>query len=386
MKQKKTVVILYGGDSTEHEISCRSAKFLIDFMDEDKYNIVPVGIDQQGAWWPQSFHSLKNYPGTTLPIEKNQKSLFSQAALSPNPRNMLYQLSGIDLTIGESDPAEVIFFPMLHGSPGEDGKIQGLFELARVPFVGCDTLSSSMSMSKLHTKLIAESLGLLVTPYQYISQKQWFDNPSQISNKLFASLGPNLIVKPNSLGSAVGINKAQNESDLAKAMAEGFTYDEHLLVESFISPMRELECAVLIDEAIETCDPAEIVCEANTFYTYDEKYHSNSKASVQVPAKIDETLSQKIQKQSTLIAERLNCSGMVRVDWFYDTTASNLYFNEANPIPGFTSISVFPKACMEKGYKENEIIDFLIRSAMTRFNAKIQKKNIFLEEEKGSIS
>lgn len=307
---KRTVAVLYGGRSGEHEISLRSAESVMAALRPEHYNVLKFFIDKEGRWSP---HAIQPEPGR-------------------NP--------GID-----------VVFPVLHGTFGEDGTVQGLLDLADLPYVGAGVLGSSACMDKEVTKRLLHQAGIPVVEYYVAGESR--DNP----------FGYPVFVKPANLGSSVGISKARSAAELQQAITLAQQYDSRVLVERAIAG-QEIECAVLGNEKPQAATPCEIL-PSREFYDYEDKYLLD-KAQVRLPADLPDNEIQEIRRLATEAFLAAHCAGMARVDFLREQATGNLYVNEINTIPGFTSISMYPKMWEHAGVSMAELVDKLIALAIER--------------------
>lgn len=318
----KSVLILFGGNSSEHEISCKSALNVIDNIDNELFKLHIVGIDKQGNW-----------------IECSKDNIIKKDWYDLKPiDNIMKYLNKID-----------IVFPLMHGKFGEDGKIQGMLDLFNIKYVGCKNEASMIGMDKNLSKIFFKSINIPQVPYIK------YDN----NLKEIEKLGYPLIIKPCNGGSSIGISKANKKQELKKAIKLALKYDKNIIVEKFINS-REFECAVLEDKKIVVSNVGEIKYN-NSFYDYEDKYIN--KVDLIIPADIDNELREKIRFYSKKIFTELKCNGMCRIDFLYDNENNVLYLNEINTIPGFTDISMFPMLMKDIGYSYKDLIKRLILSA-----------------------
>lgn len=327
----KKVLILFGGKSTEHYVSCKSCKSIIENIDKKLFEYEVVGIDFDNTWY--KFSDDLSY------LEKGN---WKEA-------NIL-KIDNIIKYLKEFD----VVFPITHGNNAEDGKLQGLLELFNVKFVGCKTLSSSIGMDKVISKVIFDSLNINQVPYLVINEEY---SISDIIKKLQFPV----IVKPANGGSSIGISKADNKKELIKAIKEAKKYDDKVIIEKFIIA-RELECAVLENKKDIICSNPGEIKSANEFYDYDAKY-VNETSYTTIPNDLKEDVVNKIKDYSKKIFKTLNCSGYARIDFFYDEENEKIYINEINTIPGFTSISMYPKLIESIGITYTDLITILINAA-----------------------
>ncbi|KTC87887.1 MULTISPECIES: D-alanine--D-alanine ligase family protein [Legionella] len=348
---KIKLVLLYGGKSGEHEISLISAASVLAHLDANKYQIVPVGMDKEGRFYQNDYQELLAFK-ESLPV------------VTPRSRPLAGLLVDGHLAVD----AEVVF-PVVHGPLYEDGCLQGILELAGVSYVGCDVLSSAIGMDKDMARRLACSDGIRSARYRLLSWHSSAQEKQQFCQQVVAELGWPLFVKPCSLGSSVGIHKVKNNEELARAIEDALRYDETILVEEYISG-REIELAVLegtVPFSVPRVSLAGEICvnHADGFYSYTAKYLESNQTELHVPATLNEGMTKQLQEIAAEIFTRLKCRGMARVDFFVNEQTGNIYFNEINTLPGFTSISMYPKLWQASGLKYPELLDELISLAMT---------------------
>lgn len=352
---KKTVAVLFGGQSSEHSVSLISATTIISNMDSEKYFIIPVGITKEGKWLI--------YNGPVENIKNGDWEKYgTPAVLSPDAG-----MKGIIKIVGDKAkiiPVDVVF-PVLHGAWGEDGTIQGLLELAKIPYVGCGVLASSVSMDKVYTKIICKDAGIPQANYTWVfaSDIEKEDTLKGIEKEI----GYPLFIKPSNAGSSVGISKATNREELLKGLKEAARYDRKIVIEEFVNG-RELECAVLGNEDIKVTRVGEILSAADAeFYDFDAKYNNPDSKTV-IPAPIPAEKEEEIRSLAKRVFKAVNGSGISRIDFFMDRESGKIIFNELNTLPGFTSISMYPMLWEEAGLPKKELIDELIELALSRDN------------------
>ncbi len=354
MKNNKIKVgILFGGKSAEHEVSLQSAKNVAEAIDKNKYEVVLIGIDKTGKWLLNSDSSkfLLNSQDPKL-IALNKQNTLS-VSLSPESKGFLSD------GLNKNNKIDVIF-PILHGPFGEDGTVQGLLKLAGIPFVGSGVLGSAVGMDKDIMKRLLRESGIPVANFMV------FKNKDEISyKKVVKNLGLPLFVKPANLGSSVGISKVSNEIEFKNAIKKAFQYDTKILIEESIIG-REIECAVLGNDKPIASIPGEVILNTD-FYSYETKYIDENGAMVNIPAKLSKSNIAKIQKLAIKTFEVLSCEGLGRVDMFIKDNG-DILVNEINTIPGFTSISMYPKLWEASGISYTKLIDILIKLAIERFN------------------
>ncbi len=361
MSNKIRVGVLFGGESAEHEVSLQSAKNVIEAIDRDKYDVVLIGIDKNGQWrLNEQSHYLLNAENPKL-IKLNVSN--RAVALAPGLADkQLVSLTGT--APGES--VDVVF-PILHGTNGEDGTVQGLLKLAKIPFVGAGILGSAVGMDKDVMKRLLRDAGIPIGKFLTFSAINraaiQFDN-------IVAQLGLPVFVKPANLGSSVGVSKAADAEQLATAVNEAFRFDRKILIEEAIVG-REIECAILGNENPQASLPGEVI-PRHDFYSYEAKYIDEQGAGLEIPAKLSPETIAKVQQISIAAFQTLCCEGMARVDSFLKENGEVLV-NEINTIPGFTKISMYPKLWEVSGVGYRELIDRLIQLALDRH---IQEKRL----------
>lgn len=366
-KKKIRVAVLYGGRSGEHEVSLRSAASVIRNLDSERYEIVPVSIDKDGKWRINDL-SLIQKAGDTLPVYKD----VPMVVMPPNPPADGSQGSSLVSLGGTGAPRSVdVVFPAMHGTFCEDGTIQGLFELADVAYVGCGVLSSAVGMDKEVAKRLVRDAGIPIVPFVSVRADTWKKNANALKAKIAGDLGYPCFVKPANAGSSVGVHKVKQAADLDAAMADALRYDTKVLVEKAISA-REIELSVL--ENIDGGDPLVSlpgeVTPTHEFYSYEAKYLDENGAALQIPAKLAPEQLKLAQKIARDAFQALECEGMARVDLFLDKVTGEFYFNEVNTLPGFTSISMYPKMWEASGIAYGELLSRLVDLAVARHERK----------------
>ncbi len=349
---KLNVAVIFGGVSPEHEVSLVSASTVIANLSEEKYNIIPIYITKDGKWLMYE-GAIKADMNEILWDKFGIETILSPDRISGG---LLRMVGGKIKRV----PVDVIF-PVLHGEMGEDGTIQGLFEISGIPYVGCKVLASAMAMDKAITKVIADSVG--INQANYLTFKKIdMEDMAEVLKKIRTKIGYPCFVKPANAGSSVGISKAKNKKELETAIDLALTIDNKIVVEKGITG-REVECAVLGNGGAETIASTvgEIIAAAD-FYDYDAKYN-NAESQTIIPADIDENISNEIKENALKIYKALGCSGLSRVDFFVENDTNKVIFNEINTLPGFTSISMYPKLFEYDGIKINELLNKLIELA-----------------------
>ncbi|MCH5320110.1 MAG: D-alanine--D-alanine ligase [Eubacterium sp.] len=352
MNNKLTLGVIFGGVSSEHDISCISAKGIISNLDYSKYNIVLIGITKDGRWF------LYNDNIDLLPEDKwiYSKSLVP-AFISPDA-----SVRGIITSKGEVIKLDVVF-PVLHGKNGEDGTVQGLLQLAQIPFVGCDSTSSGVCMDKAVANAVADAFEIPQAKWCAITQYEYNENPDEFLESAIQKLGLPIFVKPANAGSSVGISKAHNKEGLANAMEIAFKEDKKAVLEQFIDGF-EVECAVMGNNKPVTGEVGQIVAAAE-FYDFDAKYN-NPQSQLHIPAEIPQEKRDEVKALAVKAYKALGCEGMSRVDFFVTKDDGRVLLNEINTIPGQTPISMYPKLFEAVGVSYKELIDRLINLALER--------------------
>lgn len=368
------IAVIYGGRSGEHEISLISASAIVRGMSKEN-KVVLIGITKAGKWYVQEdseYQRICDDEKAILTIKEDEAKAVS---LIPGAKKDAFVAGGKSLNID-------VVFPALHGTYGEDGTIQGLFEMADVPYVGCTHISSAITMDKEKTKMIWQAAGLPVVPY--VCMKRFVMLDSVVYDDFIEAtekeLGYPMFVKPCCAGSSNGASKANNKKELNFALMEAFQWDDKVLIEKSINA-REVECSVTGNSVTYPADsdveevvayiPGEIA-PSHTFYDFDAKYNDPDGARLLIPAELTENDLEKIRKTACAAYKVLDATGLSRVDFFIDRDSKEVYLNEINTLPGFTPISMFPKMCDAAGLKFPELIQLLLDEAVARYNAKQQ--------------
>jgi D-alanine-D-alanine ligase len=343
---KLRVGLLFGGRSGEHEVSLRSARSVIEAFDRDRYDVTPIAIDKQGRWLLRDDARLLL---STAP-EAAQPALVKPGAADLTPRGE--SLRGLD-----------VVFPLLHGPLGEDGTVQGLLELAGLPYVGCGVLASSVAMDKAISKMLFAAHGLPQAPYLVLPRRSWETDPDRALDFVESQLAYPVFVKPANMGSSVGVGKARDRAQLAAALGEAARYDRKLLVEAAIDA-REIEVSVLGNDEPIASIPGEIV-PAGEFYDYAAKY-VNPDSKLLIPAPLTARQQAEAQQLAVQAFRIIDSAGLARVDFLLERSSGQLYINEINTMPGFTSISMYPKLWEASGLSFSQLVDRLIELALER--------------------
>ncbi|MBU1036236.1 D-alanine--D-alanine ligase [bacterium] len=364
--KKLRVGIIFGGRSGEHEVSFCSASSIIKAIDKDKYTVVPIGITKEGRWISPQDSELALQSGR---IEgKNTVILlndsFSKSLVCIDNNQRLDKSSALE-------KLDVIF-PVLHGPYGEDGTVQGLLELANIPYVGAGVAASAISMDKDLMKTIFQQKGLPILRWLTIKRKDWHKDKEEILSLIQKSFEYPLFVKPTNLGSSVGITKVHKKEELKEAIDLASSYDRKILIEEGLEEVREIECSVLGNDEPQTSVVGEVK-PAGEFYDYDSKY-IDEKTQLIVPADLPDGVSQEVQEIALRAFKAVDAAGMARVDFFVSKKENKIYLSEINTIPGFTSVSMYPRLWEASGISYPDLIDQLIQLALERHQDKKQNK------------
>jgi len=356
---KKVVVVLFGGQSSEHEISKISASTIISAIDSEKYYVMPVYISEEGHWL------LYDGPVENITTGKWEK-YSARVILSPDAEH-----HGLLRTVGNKFkiiPVDTVI-PVLHGKYGEDGTVQGLLELSGIPYVGCGVLSSSISMDKSYTKIIAESIGIEQAKYTVVYRYMFEDISEEEKNKILKEIENKVaypcFVKPSNAGSSVGVSKASDKDELMEAIALACEHDRIIVIEEAING-REVECGVLGNNDVKASCVGEVL-PASEFYDFDAKYNSKESRTV-IPADLSENISEEIREKAVKIFKALDGCGLARVDFFVENETDRVIFNEINTFPGFTSISMYPLLFEACGITLEELTEKLIELSFERYD------------------
>ena len=354
--KKLRIGVIFGGRSGEHEVSLRSAESIINALDQSRYEIVPIGITKEGRWLV-SGDASRLLPQAVMASDNHQ----SVAIIGDPTRRGLTRLSQSrpDLSAERLD----VVFPVLHGTYGEDGTIQGLLEMADVAYVGCGVLASSTGMDKVVMKHLFRQAGLTIVEFDWFLRQQWEQEPQPIVERIKEKIGLPCFVKPANLGSSVGVSKAENKDELRDAIDDAARYDRKLIVERAVVG-REIEISVLGNDKPIASLPGEIIV-GHEFYDYEDKY-IDGVSRTDVPAKLPDNIVDQIQRDAIRAFQAIDGSGLARVDFFVERGTDRVIINEINTMPGFTSISMYAKLWEASGITYPELIDRLIELAIER--------------------
>ncbi len=351
--KKLSVCVLFGGISPEHEVSLRSAESVLNHMDTEKYNIFPVGITKKGDWILYGGKDYSLLPGGEWQEHPNNR----KAVISPVRGQGLLSFEG-DCVVREHID---VVFPVLHGENGEDGAMQGLLQMAGIPYVGPRVSASAVAMDKTLTKLVADNAGIPQAAWQLVKASEAEIRMEYVLDKLEEQFSYPMFVKPAGTGSSVGVSKAADRESLREALLMAGAYDEKILVEEFIRG-REVEVAVMGNDSPVASICGEIDSGAD-FYDYDSKYITDT-STAYIPARIEEAVAEQVRDAAVKVYSAIGCQGLSRVDFFVTYDDDRVVFNEINTLPGFTSISMYPKLFAASGIPYSQLIDELLELAM----------------------
>jgi D-alanine-D-alanine ligase len=385
---KIRVGVLFGGRSGEHEVSLLSAASVLKAINKDKYDVVPIGITKEGRWLTPAHAELLlrgEHPESGRHLRAGDPAATASAAVlakgesvivPPVPQSHHGVIPFESAAKGGEQGIEVdVIFPVMHGTFGEDGTIQGLLELADIPYVGAGVLGSAAGMDKDVMKKLFAAAGLAIVKHVTVLRAQWEKEPKKVIKEVERKLKYPVFVKPANLGSSVGISKAHDRKELPAAMEEAAKYDRKIVIEEGVGgkkhKARELECSVLGNDDPQASIVGEIVPGAE-FYSYNAKYVDEGSKPL-IPAPISKKLMKQVQEMSVRAFQAVDCSGLARVDFLMDPKSEKIYLNEINTMPGFTSISMYPKLWAASGLDYPDLIDRLIQLAFERHEDK--KKN-----------
>ena len=396
MKKRLRVGILFGGRSGEHEVSLLSAASIFKAIDQKKYDVVPIGITKQGRWLTD-LHAEHLLKGESKPEAQHLRAGDPEATpgaavlahgesvlVPPVPSGSASAIIPFDTAmpaVASQHAIDVdIIFPVLHGTFGEDGTIQGLLELADIAYVGSGVLGSAAGMDKDVMKRLFRDAGLPMVKHITILRRRWEAETKKMHRQIESALKYPLFVKPANLGSSVGISKAHDSGELGPAIAEAAKYDSKIIIEQAVggkrNKAREIECSVLGND-----DPKASVCgeviPAKEFYDYDAKYIDEG-SKLLIPAKLSRTQQKQVQQMAVRAFQACDCSGLARVDFLMDPATGKIYLNEVNTMPGFTSISMYPKLWAASGIEYPELIGRLIELGLERHAER--KRNRYTKE------
>jgi D-alanine-D-alanine ligase len=375
------VAVIFGGRSAEHEISLLSARFVLESLDRERYEPVLIGIDKSGRWLLQEQALLLQGARDPRLVALDAKQ--PHVVLPPHPGSELVTTGGTAMTstaLGGTAGAATamgidVAFPVLHGPMGEDGTVQGLLELAGVPYVGSGVLGSAVGMDKDVMKRLLGAAGLPIVPWVTLRRPRWQRERARALAECVA-LGLPLFVKPANLGSSVGVTRVKEAADLAAAIEYAFEFDDKIVIEAGLASPREIECAVLGGDPPFASIPGEIVVDhPDGFYSYRAKYIDESGAVTRIPAELTDSESEEAQRLALATFAALESEGLARVDLFFDAER-RFWVNEINTLPGFTAISMFPKLMQASGVAPQELVTRLLEDARTRAEQRQKRRTL----------
>ena len=364
-QKKQRIGLIFGGRSGEHDVSLASATSVMANLDKDTYEVVPIGITKEGGWL------LGTEPARLMATEQDVSETSGTETTTavtltgdPRLRRLIPLQDGEEL---QDNGALDVIFPVLHGTYGEDGTLQGLLEMANVPYVGCGVLGAALGMDKEKMKIVFQAIGLPGVDYLVYRRNEWERSPETIMDAIEQRLVYPCFVKPVNLGSSVGINKAHDRVELEHAINVAAEYDRKIIIEQGIN-CRELECAVLGNDEPIVSVVGEVIA-SNEFYDYNAKY-LDDKSQVIIPAEIAQATAEEVRRQAVKAFLALDLSGLARVDFFLENETGRVYINEVNTLPGFTQISMYPKLWEASGLPYSQLLDRLIELAIERHQDK----------------
>ncbi len=366
MARKIRVGVIFGGRSGEHEVSLASARSVMSAMDKEKYEIVPIGITKEGRWIASG--------DPLMALEAGDAGVSQPVALLGDPsRRGLMRLEDTEQAVKATRLAELdVVFPILHGPYGEDGTVQGLLELAGIPYVGAGVIGSALGLDKAVFKDVMLAHGLPITDYLLVKRKEWETVPEEVMDRAEAALGYPVFTKPANLGSSVGIRKCHDREELTRGLTEAARYDRKLLVEVAVPAAREIEVSVLGNDDPIASVPGEII-PSREFYSYEAKYidRGDEASGLLIPAPISPEMTERVRDLAVQAYKAIDCAGMARADFLLSGETGELYVSELNTIPGFTTISMYPKLWEASGIPYPELIERLIDLAIERYQDKV---------------
>jgi D-alanine-D-alanine ligase len=377
LKRKVRVGIIFGGRSGEHEVSLASAQSVMDAIDKEKYEVVPIGITKEGQWIA-SGDPMKA-------LEAGDTAASRPAALlgDPSHRGLMRLDEDTEQAIEATHLMELdVVFPVLHGPYGEDGTVQGLLELAGIPYVGAGVIGSALGLDKAVFKDVMRAHGFPIVNQVLLKRKVWDADPERVMDRVEAALDYPVFTKPANLGSSVGISKCGNRSELATGLTEAAKYDRKLIVEAAVPAAREIEVSVLGNDEPIASLPGEVI-PSREFYSYESKYFDAGEdaSELLIPAPLSPELAERVRELAVAVYTAIDCAGMARVDFLLSGETGELYVNEVNTIPGFTSISMYPKLWEATGIPYPELIDRLIELAIERYQDKARSETSYQPPE-----
>jgi D-alanine-D-alanine ligase len=378
LAKKLRLGVIFGGRSGEHEVSVRSAASVIEAIDRKKYDVLPIAISREGKWLapPEASKLLPSDAQSLLPLLPARLAGEAAGAVAilgdPSHSGLIsFARNGGELTSERLD----VVFPVLHGPFGEDGTLQGLLEMANIPYVGCGVLASACGMDKVAMKLLFLQAGLPLCRYVWFLRSHWQNDRAKVIKTIMREIGMPCFVKPANLGSSVGVSRAADKSSLEQAVELAARYDRKIVVEEALDA-RELECAVIGNNEPKASLPGEYVVhdEAARFLDYEEKYTKTGHVDFVVPAPVSKALATKIQRLAIRAFQSVDGAGLARVDFFFKRDTKELLVNELNTMPGLTEVSGYPKMWAASGLSYTRMLDVLVELALERHREKSLNK------------
>jgi len=372
--KKLRVGVIFGGRSGEHEVSVRSARAIIEAIDQKKFEVVPIAIGKDGKWLGPSQSTQLLPPAVHRLLRSKPGDDPGDVALLGDPSHKGLISLRPQASSAVAEKLDVVF-PALHGPFGEDGTLQGLLEMADIPYVGCGVLASSCGMDKVTMKSLFVQAGLPICKHIWFLRSQWRSNPEKILRNVKGNLGLPCFVKPANLGSSVGVSRATDKKTLAEAIDLAAEYDRKIIVEEEVVG-REIECAILGNDEPQASLPGEYVIyeESARFLDYTEKYASTGRVSFVVPAPLSKTITARIQRMAIQAFQAVDGAGLARVDFFLQQKGGELVINELNTLPGLTEVSGYPKMWEASGLSFTQLLEKLIELAFERHREKALTK------------
>ena len=374
MPKKLRVGVIFGGRSGEHEVSVRSARAIIEAIDQKKFEVVPIAIGKDGKWLGPSQSTQLLPPAVHRLLRSKPGDDLGDVALLGDPSHKGLISLRPQASSAVAEKLDVVF-PALHGPFGEDGTLQGLLEMADIPYVGCGVLASSCGMDKVTMKSLFVQAGLPICKHIWFLRSQWRSNPEKILRNVKGNLGLPCFVKPANLGSSVGVSRATDRKTLSEAIDLAAEYDRKIIVEEEVVG-REIECAILGNDEPQASLPGEYVIyeESARFLDYTEKYASTGRVSFVVPAPLSKTITARIQRMAIQAFQAVDGAGLARVDFFLQQKGGELVINELNTLPGLTEVSGYPKMWEASGLSFTQLLEKLIELAFERHREKALTK------------
>ncbi|GAC1446792.1 MAG: D-alanine--D-alanine ligase [Pyrinomonadaceae bacterium] len=375
---KLRIGVIFGGRSGEHEVSVRSAHSVIEAIDQARYEIVPIAITKEGKWLAPAESALMLPPEAArlLPEKTFANSSDGVAIIGDPSREGLISFDDTKKTSALSSLPLDVVFPVLHGTYGEDGTLQGLLDMAGVPYIGCGVLASACGMDKVTMKVLFRDAGLPLCKYTWLLRADWEREPAGVVQRLTSEIGYPCFVKPANLGSSVGISRATDNATLEAALNLAARYDRKVIIEEGLMNVREIECAILGNDNPQASLPGEYIVydEGAAFLDYREKYANTGHVEFVVPAPLSEDLTKVVQEMASRAFKAIDGAGLARVDFFLRRDTNELLVNEINTLPGLTNVSGYPKMWAMTGLEFSKVIDRLIELAFARHKDKMQNE------------